>query len=285
MKQTIKSRTFDEERALYNLTDTRVEECIFEGEADGESAFKEARNIEVASCRMALRYPFWHAESFKVSDCTFTETARAAVWYARGGYFENCVLDGIKVFRECDDLTVKNCRSVSPEALWKCRNYRIEKSSFEGEYFLFESENGEIENLEMKGKYSFQYIKNLTIRNSVLNTKDAFWHAENVVIENCVVKGEYAAWYSKNITFRNCRISGTQPFCYCENLVLENCTMEDTDLAFEYSSVNADIKGNILSVKNPASGIIRADSIGEIILENSVVESNCEIITGQTDVV
>ncbi len=284
MKQIIKNRTFDEERALYNLTDVRVEDCIFEGEADGESAFKEARHIEVANCRMALRYPFWHAEDFSVSNCTFTPTARAAVWYAKCGYFENCILDGIKVFRECDDITVKNCRSVSPEAFWKCRDFRIDSSSFDGEYLFFESENGIIENLEMKGKYSFQYIKNLTIRNSVLDTKDAFWHAENVTVENCTVKGEYAAWYSKNVTFRNCRISGTQPFCYCEGLVLENCTMEETDLSFEYSHVTADIKGHILSVKNPASGIIRADSIGEIILENSVVESKCEIITGENAV-
>ena len=43
--------------------------------------------------------------------------------------------------------------------------------------------------------------------------------------------------------------------------------MESTDLSFEYSEVEADIKGHIDSVKNPKSGIIVADSVGEIILE------------------
>ncbi len=280
MKDIIKNLTFDEERSLYNLTNSRVENCVFDGPADGESSFKEARHIEVDLCRMSLRYPFWHAEDFTVTNCTFDEGARAAVWYTKRGTLENCTLNGIKVFRECDGLTVKNCRSVSPEALWKCRNFHLEDSSFDSEYFLFESENGVIENITMKGKYSFQYIKNVTIRNSVLDTKDAFWHAENVTVENCTVKGEYPAWYSKNVTFRNCRIIGTQPLCYCEGLVLENCTMEDTDLAFEYSHVTAEVKGHILSVKNPASGVIKADSIGEIILENSVVENTCKIITG-----
>ena len=42
--------------------------------------------------------------------------------------------------------------------------------------------------------------------------------------------------------------------------------MENTDLSFEYSDVEADIKGYILSVKNPKSGIITADSVGEVIM-------------------
>lgn len=54
--------------------------------------------------------------------------------------------------------------------------------------------------------------------------------------------------------------------------------MEDTDLAFEYSDVEADIRGHILSVKNPASGIIIADSVGEEIWDNPVMECNGKIM-------
>jgi hypothetical protein len=53
--------------------------------------------------------------------------------------------------------------------------------------------------------------------------------------------------------------------------------MEGTDLSFEYSDVEADISGHILSVKNPHTGYITADSIGEIILEDSVMENTCQI--------
>ena len=130
----------------------------------------------------------------------------------------------------------------------------------------------------MEGKYSFQYTENVKITNSKFNTKDAFWHCNNVTVKNTVLKGEYIGWYSKNLTLKNCKIIGTQPFCYAENLTLINCTMEQTDLAFEYSSVSAEVKGEILSVKNPKSGKIIADKIGEIILEDSVYENNCEII-------
>ena len=121
-------------------------------------------------------------------------------------------------------------------------------------------------------------MKNVKIENSVLNTKDAFWHSQNVVVKNCRVVGEYLGWYSDGLTFENCEIVGTQPLCYCKNLVLKNCTMTDCDLAFEYSDVYADVIGNVLSVKNPKSGRIVADGVGEIILKNSVYPDECEIV-------
>jgi hypothetical protein len=55
--------------------------------------------------------------------------------------------------------------------------------------------------------------------------------------------------------------------------------MEDTDLSFENSSVEATVIGNIDSVKNPISGRIVAESIGEIIHEPDKVDvSKTEIV-------
>ena len=39
--ETIRNRTFDEERALYGARGLTVDDCRFDGPADGESAFKE----------------------------------------------------------------------------------------------------------------------------------------------------------------------------------------------------------------------------------------------------
>lgn len=130
----------------------------------------------------------------------------------------------------------------------------------------------------MKGKYSFQYMDSLHIRNSVLDTKDAFWHSKNVVVEDSLVKGEYLGWFSDGLTLIRCKIIGTQPLCYCKNLKLIDCTMEGTDLAFEYSDVEADVRGHIDSVKNPRSGVITADSVGEIIREDAVMECTGRVV-------
>ena len=100
-----------------------------------------------------------------------------------------------------------------------------------------------------------------------------------MTVEDSVIGGEYLGWYSENLTLVRCRISGTQPLCYCRNLRLIDCTMEGADLAFERSDVRADVRGHIDSVKNPLSGWIRADDIGEIICDGSV-DCGCEIRTG-----
>ena len=56
----IANKTFDMERALYESHDILLKNCSFDGPADGESALKESRNVQVEQCFFHLRYPFWH---------------------------------------------------------------------------------------------------------------------------------------------------------------------------------------------------------------------------------
>lgn len=272
-EQNFENQIFDEERALYGIKNALVKNCSFDGLADGESALKEASDFEVKDCYMNLRYPFWHVANAKISGSELTENCRAALWYDKNVEIDSCKLNGIKALRECEGITLKNSSVSSPEFIWKCKNLVVENVEInESEYPFFEVENAKITNLKMKGKYSFQYDKNIEICDSDLDTKDAFWHTKNVTVRNSTVKSEYLGWYSENLTLINCHITGTQPFCYCKNLVLENCTMEGCDLAFERSSVQADVKGKIDSVKNLLSGSVTADEIGGIIMEENIVD-------------
>lgn len=277
METTILNQIFDEERALYALQNARITGCTFEGEADGESALKESRHVKLHNCKFALRYPLWHAEDFLLSDCHMTDTARAPMWYTSMGTLRHCRIDAPKFLRESADTLMEGSVIHSGECGWRCRGLNIRASMIESDYLLFESRDIEISRLKMKGKYSFQYVENALIEDSALDTKDAFWHAKNVTVRGCKIQSEYLGWYSDGLTLIDCHIIGTQPLCYCNNLRLVDCTMEKTDLAFEYSDVVADIHGSIESVKNPRSGIIRADAIGEIIRENSVMEADCHI--------
>ncbi|MBR4959807.1 MAG: DUF3737 family protein [Clostridia bacterium] len=278
----IQNETFDAERSLYNLTHGDVIACIFAGPADGESVLKEARDVFVTGCRFALRYPLWHAMDFTVQNSTLEETCRAPLWYAADGRLEDCRINGVKCLRECDRMVLDGCRILSPEFGWKCRGVTVESCDITSEYLFWETRDLTIDRLTMHGKYSFQYTENVHIKNSDLQTKDAFWHAKNVLVEDSIVAGEYLGWYSDGLTLVRCRISGTQPLCYCKNLTLIDCTMaEDADLSFEYSDVKADVKGRIHSVKNPHTGYITADSIGKILLEDSIMENDC-VITERT---
>lgn len=275
--KSIRGQVFDEERALYHLTDCRVCDSVFAGPRDGESALKEARNIEVRGCSFSLRYPFWHTKGFVLADSKMDELTRAPIWYAEDGVIDSCEINGIKCLRECRAVAIQNSSVTSAEFGWRCSDISIENCRMESEYVLFECRNVSVDGLKMKGKYSFQYVENLEIRNSHLDTKDAFWHAKNVTVYDSVLKGEYLGWYSENVTLVRCHIEGTQPLCYCKNLRLIDCTTEGCDLSFEYSDVEAKIIGSILSVKNPHSGTITAERIGEIVLEDSVLENTCVI--------
>ena len=276
--EMIQNKQFDEERALYNLKNAAVSGCTFAGPADGESALKEARNIAMDHCDFQLRYPLWHVEGFNLHDCTMNDKARAAIWYAKDGIISDSNLGGIKAVRECQNIKLERCKVVSQEFGWKCSDITLEDTAIQAEYIFFDSRNVELNRVKMGGKYSFQYMENLTIRDSYLDTKDAFWHSKNVTVINSTVKGEYLAWFSDGLTLIDCHIIGTQPLCYCRNLKLENCTMEGTDLSFEYSDVEATINGHVDSIKNPRSGKITVDSVGEIILGDAVMECTGEVL-------
>ncbi len=275
----IKNSEFGGERPLYCEHGLRLEDVTVHA---GESALKETSDIEAVRCRFEGKYPFWCCDRFTVKNCLFTEGARAALWYSRGLLMEDTLVEAPKMFREMEDMTLHRVRIPNAlETLWRCKGVVLEDVEIEkGDYLFMHSSDIRISRLKLQGNYSFQYCRNVEIRDSVLDTKDAFWETENVTVYDSVISGEYLGWYSRNLRLVNCRIGGTQPLCYAENLVMENCVLDpDSDLAFEYSSVHADLRGAVTSVKNPRSGRIVADSYGEIILDANIkAPGDCEII-------
>lgn len=274
----IEHKTFDEERALYGMRDIDVRSSSFDGPADGESAFKECSNVSVSDCYFNLRYPFWHDHVLSIKDSEMTEACRAALWYSDHIEIRNTKMHGIKALRECSDVYIADSDIISPEFGWSVHDITMENSRAESEYFMMRSTDLRFRNVNFTGKYSFQYIENALFENCEFNTKDAFWHSKNVTVKDSIVNGEYLAWYSEGLTLINCRIKGTQPFCYCSNLRLVNCSMEDTDLAFEKSTVDAEITTPVISIKNPRSGVIRVPAVSEIIMDDKEAEGKIEII-------
>ncbi|MBQ3782410.1 MAG: DUF3737 family protein [Lachnospiraceae bacterium] len=276
MKQYINQK-FDEERALYGSDGVEVKECQFDGPADGESAFKECKNVEVKDCYFNLRYPFWHDNNLKISDSEMTQNCRAALWYSDDIEIKDMKMHGIKALRECSNVNINGCDIISPEFGWFTRKIDMKDTTVEGEYFMMRSQGLHFQNVKLKGKYSFQYIEDSIFENCDFDTKDAFWHAKNVVVKNSTVKGEYLAWYCENVTFENCTIIGTQPLCYCKGLKLIDCKMLDADLAFEKSEVEATITTEVISIKNPKAGSIKVPSVGEVIMDDPEAKGTIDV--------
>ena len=276
----IENKEFGGERPLFASHDLKLVNVTIHA---GESALKECSDIEAVDCRFEGKNPFWHVDRFIVRNCLFTPGARAALWYSRGLQMYDTLVEAPKMFREMEGLRLVNVKLPdAQETLWHCSDISLRNVEVaNADYIFMHCSDIDIDGYHQDGNYSFQYCKNVVIRNAVINSKDAFWNTENVTVINSEINGEYLGWHSRNLHLINCRISGTQPLCYCKNLVMENCTLaEDCDLAFEESTLNADVNSVITSVKNPTSGIITAKGYGEIILDENIKQpADCRIIT------
>ena len=265
--KTISNKVFDYERALYGERYITVTNCAFEGSADGESAFKECRDVKVDCCLFRLRYPFWHNDGLEITDSKMFETCRAPLWYSEHIKIRNSQIHGVKALRECSDVMLTDSDIISTEFGWSVDGITVTNCRAEGEYMFMRSKDMHFTNFEMKGKYSFQYTEDAFFENCTFDTKDAFWHAKNVYVKNCTIKGEYLAWYCENVTFENCTIIGTQPLCYCKGLKLIECEMRNADFAFERSEVEAIVTTPVISIKNPLCGKISVPSVDDIIID------------------
>ena len=278
--KTIKKQHFEGERPLFGQHDLRLEEVTI---GEGESAIKECSNIEAYDCHLWGKYPFWHVHGFTISRCQFDAGARSALWYSDHLNMTDTRIDAPKMFREMKDIKLENVViNDADETFWRCRN--IEARNLElhdGTYPFMFSENIKIDGLKSDSKYVFQYCKNVELHNAHIVTKDSFWECENITIYDSVLDGEYLAWHSKNVRLVNCRLAGEQLLCYADQLVLENCTFDKAcDRVFEYSNVEADIRGHIENIKNPTSGHIVADSVGSITIDENIKQpANCLIET------
>lgn len=277
--EVIEGKEFGGERPLFASHDLIIRNVTIHA---GESALKCCQNIEAEDCRFEGKYPFWHVDGFKVKNCLFTEGARAALWYSQHLEMSDTLVEAPKMFREMKDLSLTNVKIPdAAETLWHCNGVKLRNVELsKADYLFMHSDNIDIDGYRQQGNYSFQYCKNVVIRNAVIDSKDAFWNTEKVTVYDSEVTGEYLGWHSHNLKLVRCRISGTQPLCYVDGLVMEDCVMDvDCDLAFEDSSVDAQVISPITSVKNPRGGRIEAPSIGEIILdEHCKAPADCKII-------
>lgn len=274
----LKDGCFTGERALYYSSSLDIRDSVF---CDGESPLKESRDIKISGCIFKWKYPLWYSENIEVTDSTLLETARSGIWYTRNISIKGSTIDAPKTFRRASGIHIEDCTMPhAQESFWNCSDITIKNLSASGDYFGMGAENVRADGFYLSGNYAFDGAKNVEIRNSRLVSKDAFWNTENVTVYDSVIIGEYLGWNSKNLRLVNCTVESNQGMCYIEDLVMVNCKTPNTDLAFEFCTVDADIVGPVMSIKNPISGRIWATSVGEIILDENLVDvSKTEIVT------
>ncbi len=266
----LRQQFFTGERALFQAHDMAIYDTIFD---DGESPLKESRNITLSGCLFRWKYPLWYSENIHLEHCSIFEMGRAGIWYTHHLTGSHLVVEAPKNFRRCTDITLADAYFPNAaETLWSCDDVRMTNCTVKGDYFAMNCTNMNMDGLTLVGNYSFDGVRHAVIRNARLLSKDAFWNTEDVTVYDSFISGEYLGWNAKHLTLINCTVESLQGLCYIENLVMKNCKLINTTLAFEYSNIDAEITGHIDSVKNPSSGVLRAGSIGELIMESDKVD-------------
>lgn len=269
MKQ-IKQQLLTGERALFNSKDLQVSYSTF---ADGESPLKESQDIKIDHSMFKWKYPLWYCKNIVVEESTLFEMARSGIWYTENITITNTIIEAPKTFRRAKGITLVNVTMPNAgETLWNCDEIYLKNVVAKGDYFGMNSANIKIEGFQLAGNYAFDGGKNIEIHNAKMLSKDAFWNCENVTVYDSFISGEYLGWNSKNLTFVNCTIESLQGMCYIDNLVMKNCRLLNTTLAFEYSTVDVQINSHIDSVMNPSGGIIHAEGIGELIMDETKID-------------
>ncbi len=269
-KVQIRQEILAEERALFGREGLRIYNTVF---LDGESPLKECRDIEVYNSMFKWKYPLWYCRDVKVTDCALFEAARAGIWYTNNISVENTMIESPKNFRRCENVSLKNVTFTGgAETLWDCRNVTLGGVEAKGDYFAMNSSDIRADGLKLSGNYCFDGVRNTEISNSMFLGRDLFWNSENVTVRDSFISGAYLGWNAKNLTLINCTVESLQGMCYIDTLIMKNCRLVNTTLAFEYSTVEADITGRIESVLNPKGGTITADSIGELTLEKDRID-------------
>ena len=281
-KKEIRQQYLTGERPLFMGKDLKICDTIFD---DGESPLKESRNIELYGSMFKWKYPLWYSKDILAEDCTWFEMARAGVWYTDNITVRNAMIEAPKNFRRCTGVVLENVDFTNAqETLWNCSQVKMDRVAAKGDYFAMNCTDMKLNDFKLDGNYSFDGAKNIEIHNAKLLSKDAFWNSENVTVYDSFISGEYLGWNAKNLTLVNCTIESLQGMCYIDNLVMKNCKLINTTLAFEYSTVDADIHGKIDSVLNPSGGTIRAEHIGDLIIEKDKIDpSKTKIICSDID--
>ncbi len=271
------------ERACFKAENTTITQSVF---ADGESPLKESRHIVLENDIFRWKYPLWYSRDIKAQHIQLLDTARSGIWYTHQITISDSTIQAPKTFRRSSAITLKNVQMPNAqESLWSCEDITLTNVNIAGDYFGMNSKNIKADHVTITGNYCFDGAENVEISNSTLLSKDAFWNCKHVVVRDSTIVGEYLAWNSEDITFINCTIESNQGLCYMKQVTMENCQLINSDLVFEYvEDLHADIHSDIISIKNPISGDITADAIGEIIFDDPEIDANQTMISLRKDV-
>ena len=170
----IQDITTGQERAFYGSRNVHFKNITIDGIEQGESAFKECRNITIEDTTIILKYTIWHCHNLNVYKTILEANSRASIWYCNNIEITDCKIYSVKACRNCTNLVIKDSVIQSEDFAWKCDGIKLINCKLGGATVtpLLDCSNVTIDGTEIIAKYLLQYSTNINIYNTNIDTKD-----------------------------------------------------------------------------------------------------------------
>ena len=211
-----------------------------------------------------------------------------ALYNSKNVTIDHCLFAGIRdgesVLKESRNIEVFNSSFSLRYPLWHVDTFVLKDSSFDEKTraAIWYSKFGKIDQTKLFGIKAIRECQNIQIKNCQIQSNEFGWKSKDIELIDSSIESEYLFLDSKDVFVKNIQMKGKYSFQYMENLLIENSILDTKDVFWHSKNVivnDSTIKGKIESIKNPKSGFIKADSIGHIIKENSIMEDTCKIET------
>ncbi len=246
---------------------------------DSEEALMRCRELTVANVTFTAPRPLWHLSDAILRDTAITASATRPLRAAAAVTLQGCTIDAALACENGNGITLDGCSINSPDFASGCASLTLTDTVVSGENALSRTTNLTAANLELSADRALSDIVGGRVDFSSLTGDEILWNAKDITISDTILDGARIGWYSENLTLTHCVIIGEKPFAYAKGLTLADCSLDPSCTeAFERSEVDATLRGNVTSVKNPAHGSILADSYDVIILDDTAeIGADCAI--------
>ncbi len=267
--------TNQEERAWFGARRAEISDSSF----DGEEALMQCTELTVADSAFTAPRPLWHLSDAVLSGVSFAPGAVAPLCHGKNLTIKTCCINAAGALADSESITVDASSVDSADFGSRCGRITLTDTVLTGDRALADAADINAINLELTGFGAMARANGGNIDFSTLAGDELLYAAQNITISDTVIDGARFGWYSSGLTLNHCIISGTRPFFRAKNLTLVDCVLDESCTgAFEWSEVQATLRGKAPVIKNPAHGHITADAFGEVIFDDTAVPgTDCQI--------
>ena len=199
---------------------------------DEERALYGSKDVEVTDCRFDGpadgESAFKECSDISVKDCYFN--LRYPFWHDKG-----LKISGSEMTEACraalwytEDAEITDTKLHGIKALRECANVRINGCDIISPEFGWSVRGINMEDTSAEGEYFMLRSDHLTFDNVKLKGKYSFQYITDSVFTNCDFDTKDAFWHARNVIVRDSVVKGEYLAWYCENVTFENCTLIGT---------------------------------------------------------